>query len=113
MFAKFLLEGFSQCFTKLTDKIKACFIDQKSIVAPSRLEANPNGKTLWLKNKVLITMWKSSPYYLTITKVRKNNTEVKDFEAVMIEPFGQRPLGAKKSDLGVTPAIEYLNDFVD
>lgn len=95
----------------LQTKIKV-FYRPKSIVAPSRLEANPMEKDIVIeKQSGNYNVKNPSPYYLTITKVRKNNTEVKDFEAVMIEPFGQRSLGTKVGDLGTTPTLEYLNDF--
>lgn len=95
----------------LQTKIKM-FYRPKSIVVPSRLEANPMEKDIVIeKQGSHYNVKNPSPYYLTITKVHKNNTEINGFEAVMIEPFGQRSLGAKVGDLGSAPAIEYLNDF--
>lgn len=95
----------------LQTKIKM-FYRPKSIVAPNRLESNPMEKDIVIeKQGNNYNVKNPSPYYLTITKVRKNNTEVNNFEAVMIEPFGQHSLGTTVGDLGTAPAIEYLNDF--
>lgn len=95
----------------LQTKIKM-FYRPKSIVAPNRLEANPMEKDIVLeKQDNQYRVKNPSPYYLTITKVRKNDIEIQGFEAVMIEPFGQALLGNKVMDLGQSPAIEYLNDF--
>lgn len=95
----------------LQTKIKM-FYRPKSIVVESRLESNPMEKDIVIeKQGNSYNVKNPSPYYLTITKVRKNNVEINGFEAVMIEPFGQHALGTKVGDLGNAPTLEYLNDF--
>ncbi len=95
----------------LQTKIKM-FYRPKSIVVPNRLEANPMEKDFILeKQGGHYNIKNPSPYYLTITKVKKNNQEVEDFEAIMVEPFGQHSLGNNIIDLGETTKLEYINDF--
>ncbi len=52
-----------------------------------------------------------SPFYLSITKLKKGNTEVANFEPVMIAPFSTSGLGKVSGDLGSSPTLIYLNDF--
>lgn len=95
----------------LQTKIKL-FYRPKSISVEERLEENPLGtKVTIVKQGSDYIVNNPSPYYLTITKLLKNNNEIENFEPIMVPPLGQQNLDKSIGDLGAAPAINYLNDF--
>ncbi len=52
-----------------------------------------------------------SPYFLSITQLKKGNTDVSNFEPIMVPPRGEAGLGKNTGDIGASPTLVYLNDF--
>ncbi len=52
-----------------------------------------------------------SPFFLSITKLKKGATDTENFEPIMVPPRGEISLGKSAGDIGVSPTLVYLNDF--
>lgn len=52
-----------------------------------------------------------SPFFMSITKLKKSNSEVDKFEPIMVPPLGEMSLGNSAGDIGTSPTLVYLNDF--
>ncbi|MEQ4655417.1 fimbria/pilus periplasmic chaperone [Providencia rettgeri] len=69
-----------------------------------KLQLEKKGDTIFIKNP--------TPYYVTIINAASNaNTDAKDFNPIMIAPFGEENIGMTNSQLGNTPVITYINDY--
>ncbi|MEW2740413.1 fimbria/pilus periplasmic chaperone [Providencia sp. PROV130] len=95
----------------LQTKIKL-FYRPAAIVIKERMEVIPQENEMKIfKQGANYTVKNPSPYFLSITKLKKGNTEVQNFEPVMIAPFSEASLGKVANDLGSSPTLVYLNDF--
>lgn len=53
-----------------------------------------------------------TPYYITIINAGSHkNTDAKEFNPVMIAPFGEENIGMTSEQLGNSPVITYINDY--
>lgn len=54
-----------------------------------------------------------SPFYVTIigAAATANAPITKQFDAVMVAPFGEATLGVPSAELGNTPVLTYINDY--
>ncbi|HDF2329240.1 TPA: fimbria/pilus periplasmic chaperone [Morganella morganii] len=98
----------------LQSKIK--FFYRPEAIAISGIEVMNNP---W-QNKLELTIQEGgvniknpTPYYATIINAHKNKnyTAVKEFNAVMIPPFGNESLGVSVNEIGTAPVLTYINDF--
>ncbi|AXH63026.1 MULTISPECIES: fimbria/pilus periplasmic chaperone [Providencia] len=95
----------------LQTKIKL-FYRPAAIVIKDRMEVIPQENDMKiLKQGANYIVKNPSPYFLSITKLKKGNTEVQNFEPVMVAPFSEAGLGKVTGDLGSSPTLVYLNDF--
>ena len=69
-----------------------------------KLQLEKKGDVVFIKNP--------TPYYVTIINAGANaNTDAKEFNPIMIAPFGEENIGMTNSQLGNTPVITYINDY--
>ncbi|MEQ4676388.1 fimbria/pilus periplasmic chaperone [Providencia vermicola] len=95
----------------LQTKIKL-FYRPAAIMIKERMEFIPQENNIKIVKRGTDYLVKNpSPYFLSITKTKKGNTEVSNFEPVMIAPFSESSLGKISGSLGAMPTLVYLNDF--
>ena len=95
----------------LQTKIKL-FYRPASIATKDRLENLPQENEIKIIKQGGNNVVKNpSPYYLSITKLKKGNTDVENFEPIMVPPLGEMSLGQTAGDIGTSPTLVYLNDF--
>lgn len=69
-----------------------------------KLQLEKKGETVFIKNP--------TPYYVTIINAGANeNSDAKNFNPIMISPFGEENIGMTSSQLGKSPVITYINDY--
>ncbi|MEX6256654.1 MULTISPECIES: fimbria/pilus periplasmic chaperone [Providencia] len=95
----------------LQTKIKI-FYRPITIMIKERMEFIPQENNIKIVKRGADYLVKNpSPYFLSITKLKKGNTDVTNFEPVMIAPFDESSLGKVSRGLGSMPTLVYLNDF--
>lgn len=95
----------------LQTKIKL-FYRPASIATKDRLENLPQENEIKVIKQGGNSIVKNpSPYYLSITKLKKGHTDVENFEPIMVPPLGESSLGKTAGDIGSSPTLVYLNDF--
>jgi len=96
-----------QTRVKLFYRPSAIKIDKLATPIQDKLTLNKSGDKMMIKNP--------TPYYVTIINAAANEKPAvvkgKDFEPVMIAPFGEASLGVKPSELGNRPVLTYINDY--
>lgn len=94
-----------QTRVKLFYRPAALLVSSNSVPWQEKITLTRNGDRYVVNNP--------TPYYVTLVDARSglNGTTVKDFDAVMIAPKSQAPLGGSASALGNAPVVTYINDY--
>lgn len=98
----------------LQSKIKLFYRPSSLILTPNQLMNQPWQEDLvLLKNGKNIIAKNPTPYFTTIVSAgkSKNTPDIKDFQAVMIPPLGEKSLNVDIDSLGNTPVLTYVNDY--
>ena len=89
---------------KLFYRPEAITPQKNSVPWQEKLQLEKKGDMVFIKNP--------TPYYVTIINAGANaNTDAKEFNPIMIAPFGEENIGMTNSQLGNTPVITYINDY--
>ncbi|CAG9406720.1 fimbria/pilus periplasmic chaperone [Providencia alcalifaciens] len=94
----------------LQTKIKLFY--RPAVIAPQQNSA-PWQEKMQLERKGNLVIAKNpTPYYITIINAGAHaNTDAKEFNPIMITPFGEENIGITSEQLGNTPVITYINDY--
>ncbi|MGL5954612.1 MAG: fimbria/pilus periplasmic chaperone [Providencia rustigianii] len=94
----------------LQTKIKLFY--RPAAIAPQQNSAPWQEKMQLEKKGNLVIAKNSTPYYITIINAGAHaNTDAKEFNPIMIAPFGEENIGITSEQLGNTPVITYINDY--
>ncbi|SPY76039.1 fimbria/pilus periplasmic chaperone [Providencia rustigianii] len=94
----------------LQTKIKLFY--RPAAIAPQQNNAPWQEKMQLEKKGNLVIAKNSTPYYITIINAGAHaNTDAKEFNPIMIAPFGEENIGITSEQLGNTPVITYINDY--
>ncbi|MER5098405.1 fimbria/pilus periplasmic chaperone [Providencia stuartii] len=95
----------------LQTKIKL-FYRPKDIVKKERMEIIPQENEIKIvKQGQNYVVKNPSPFFMSITRLKKGNSDVDKFEPIMVPPKGEIALGSSAGDIGMSPTLVYLNDF--
>lgn len=69
-----------------------------------KMQLEKRGNFIFAKNP--------TPYYITIINAGAHgNTDAKEFNPIMVSPFGESEIGISGEQLGQNPVITYINDY--
>lgn len=95
----------------LQTKIKL-FYRPSGIIQKDRMDLIPQENEIKISKQGNNFVVKNpSPFFMSITKLKKGNSDVDKFEPVMVPPLGEMSLGSTAGDIGASPTLVYLNDF--
>ncbi|HHN8460446.1 TPA: fimbria/pilus periplasmic chaperone [Morganella morganii] len=98
----------------LQSKIKFFYRPASIAISGTELMSNPwQNKIELIKNGNEFDVKNPTPYYVTIINAHKtkNYSVKKEFNAVMVPPFGNKNLGVSMDEVGMSPVLTYINDY--